>query len=441
VIPPDRRKRILVLALPIIGGMVSQNVLNLVDTGMVGVLGDEALAAVGMGSFVNFLASAFVFGLGAGVQAVAARRVGAGATDEAAVPLNGGLLAAVAVGLPWCLALFALTPAFFPFLVDDPGVVGDGIPYLRARLLAMVAMAMNFAFRGCWNATDRSGLYMRTLVVMHATNIVLNWLLIYGNLGFPQLGAPGAGVASAIATWFGTLFYFGLGMRHGRQQGFLRGIPDRATMRSIAKLSIPAGINQTFFAGGMVVFYWIVGRVGTAELAAANVIINLLLVGLLPGLAFGLAATSLVGQALGRGDVADARRWGWDVAKISIVVVGLIALPVVLFPEVFLSIFLHDDATLALASLPLRLVMAFLAVDAAGMVFMNALYGAGDGKRVMIVAVGLQWVLFLPVAYVLGPVLGFGLTAVFVANICYRQVQSGVFALVWRSDAWTSIRL
>ena len=80
MLTPDRRQRILSLALPIIGGMVSQNVLNLVDTAMVGVLGVAALAAVGMASFANFMASAFITGLSAGVQAIAARRLGEGRT-------------------------------------------------------------------------------------------------------------------------------------------------------------------------------------------------------------------------------------------------------------------------------------------------------------------------------------------------------------------------
>jgi Na+-driven multidrug efflux pump len=90
-----RRRRILTLALPIIGGMVSQNVLNLVDAYMVGHLGDVSLAAVGAGGFLNFVTTAFILGVSAGVQAMSARRVGEGRVHETAVPLNGGLLLAL----------------------------------------------------------------------------------------------------------------------------------------------------------------------------------------------------------------------------------------------------------------------------------------------------------------------------------------------------------
>jgi putative MATE family efflux protein len=440
-VPADRRKRIFALALPIIGGMVSQNVLNLVDTAMVGVLGDEALAAVGTGGFLNFLASAFILGLGAGVQAVSARRVGEGRDSETAIPLNGGILVALGVGVPWSLALFLIVPFVFPWIVDDPAVVEAGVPYLQARVLALTAMAMNFSFRGFWNATDRPGLYMRTLFVMHGVNISLNWVLIYGNLGAPALGAHGAGVASAIATWVGVAYYFLLGVKHARPNGFLRGRPDALTMRSIVKLSVPAGLGQTFFSGGLVALFWIVGQVGTPELAAATVLINLTLVALLPGLGFGLASMSFVGQALGRKDVGDARRWGWDVVKVAIVTVTLIALPGVLLPRLLLSIFIYEPSTLELAVWPLRIVALFIGFDSAGMVLMNSLQGAGDSTRVMMVTTVLQWMLFLPAAFVIGPILGYGLTGIWIANVCYRALQTLVFAAYWKGDRWAHINV
>jgi len=432
-----RRRRILGFALPIIGGMASQNVLNLVDTAMVGTLGASALAAVGMASFANFLASAFVTGISAGVQAMAARRLGEGRTSETAISLNGGLLLATSIALPLSAVLFVLAPHIFPFLVDDPTVVADGVPYLRARLVAMVALGMNFAFRGYWNGVDLSRLYMRTLIVMHATNIALNWLLIFGHLGMPRLGTLGAGIGTAVSTFLGTAIYLALGLKHARGAGFLAGLPDRETIATMLRLSVPAGVQQTFFAAGMTVLFWIIGRVGTQELAASNVLVNLLLVAILPSLGFGLAAASLVGHALGQGRPGDARTWGWDVSGLAMAVVGLLALPGAIVPDLILRIFLHDPALLELARLPLRVIALTMVVDATGMVLLNALQGAGDTRRVMVVAVGLQWLLFLPVAYLVGPVLGWGMNAIWFAQVGYRALQAVVFITMWRRGRWT----
>jgi MATE family multidrug resistance protein len=421
--------------------MLSQNVLNLVDTGMVGTLGDAALAGVGLGGFANFLLSAFVLGLSAGVQAMAARRVGEGRLSETAIPLNGGLLLALVIAVPWSATLITFAPEFFPLLTGDVAVVEQGVPYLRARLFAMFAMGMNFAFRGYWNAVDKSILYMRTLISMHVLNIFLNWVLIFGNLGAPALGAAGAGVASAIATVFGTVSYFVLGRSYARDAGFLHGLPTRETMTTIVRLAAPAGLQQFFFAAGMTVFLMLVARMGTPELAATKVIIDLMLVAILPGIGFGLAAASLAGQALGRGDPQDAKQWGWDVTKIAVLVVGALSIPAVLLPEVLLGAFLHEPSTLALAKNPLRLVGAFLFLDAVGMVLMNALIGAGDTKRVMFIGTSFQWLIFLPAVYVIGPVMGFGLVAVFAAQAFYRGLQALVFALLWRGGAWQAIDL
>jgi putative MATE family efflux protein len=440
-VPFERRRRILGLALPIIGGMLSQNVLNLVDTAMVGTLGDAALAGVGLGGFANFLFSAFILGLSAGVQAMAARRVGEGRLGETAIPLNGGLLLALIIAVPWSATLIALAPEFFPVLTSDMAVVEQGVPYLRARLFAMFAMGMNFAFRGYWNAVDKSILYMRTLITMHVVNIFLNWVLIFGNLGAPELGAMGAGVASAIATVFGTASYFVLGRSYARDAGFLHGLPDRATMTTIIRLAAPAGLQQFFFAAGMTVFLMLVARMGTPELAATKVIIDLILVGILPGIGFGLAAASLAGQALGRGHPDDAKQWGWDVTKMAILVVGALSIPAVLVPQWILSGFIHEPSTLALAKNPLRLVAAFLFFDAVGMVLMNALMGAGDVKRVMFIATGFQWLIFLPLVHLFGPVMGLGLVVVFAVQVVYRGLQSFTFALMWKRGRWQSIAL
>lgn len=441
MLTPDRRKQILTLAMPIIGGMVSQNVLNLVDTAMVGVLGVAALAAVGMASFANFMASAFITGLSAGVQAIAARRLGEGREGETARPLNGGLLLAFVLAIPMSVILIAFSGEIFGLLVEDPEVVGLGVPYFQARLAAMLALGVNFAFRGYWNGVNMSKVYLRTLLVMHTSNIVLNWALIFGHFGLPALGVAGAGIGSAIATFIGSALYFIQGWKLARANGFLRGLPDRATMVSMLRLSVPTGIQQFFFAAGLTAFFWILGKVGTAELAASNVLVQLLLVAILPGLGSGMAAASLVGQALGRKEPVDAAAWGWDVAKLATLAVGLLALFGLFFPDLLLRPFLHDEQTLALARVPLRVLAATMSLDTFGTVLMNALLGAGDNLRVMTVTLVLQWIVFLPIAYVIGPVLGFGMTEVWLAFIGYRSLQAVAFVVIWRGGKWTDIQV
>jgi len=435
----SRRQRILALALPIIGGMLSQNLLNIVDTAMVGFLGDAALAAVGLGSFVVFMCQAPILGISTGVQTLAARKKGEGRVDRAAKVLNTALLVVLVVAPVLSLIYVQLAEPLYPFLNKDDAVIAQGVPYLEWRLAATVFVGMNFAFRGYWNALDLSRLYMKTLIVMHACNIVLNYVLIFGHFGAPALGVAGAGLASALSMVIGTAVYFYLGFTHARRDGFLKGLANRQETGSLIRISGPSGLQQLFFAAGFVAIFWIIGRVGTAELAAANVLITVTLFAILPGLGLGLACTTLVSQALGRGEAEDAYRWAWDVAKVTVVVMTVLGLPMWLIPDLISSIFIHDVTTREIARWPMRLVGLTMPIEALGFAFMHGLLGAGDARSVMTISVSIQWLVLLPLAYLVGPILGFGLLAIWLLQGGTRSMQSALFLLKWRSRRWQHI--
>jgi putative MATE family efflux protein len=437
----DRRRMVWGIALPIMGGMMSQNVLNLVDIGMVGRLGDKALAATGIGGFTNYLAISFIIGLSAGVQALAARRVGEGRDSETAIPLNGGLVLALAIGLPLCIVLILATPFAFNYLTDDAGVRELGIPYLQIRIVSMVAVGMNFSFRGYWSAIHMTGVYLRTLLIMHAINIFLNWVLIFGNLGAPELGVFGAGLATTIALYCGTALYFFFALRHTRERGFLQGIPSRSTLWQQFRLSLPSSLQQLFFSAGLVTLIWIVGRIGTAEVAAVNVLMTFHITAILPAFGVALAATTLVGNALGRGDVEDAAAWGWNCAALTFVYGVALSLILIPLANPILQVFLTNPDTRQIAYLPMVLWALMISFDTAGMVLMNALIGAGDTRRSMWISLLWQWVFFLPLAYLVGPALGFGLVGVWIINGLYRTGQAVNCVGQWAGRKWADIKI
>ena len=440
---PDRgrRKMIWGIALPIMGGMMSQNVLNLVDIGMVGRLGDSALAATGIGSFSNYLAISFIIGLSAAVQALAARRLGEGRESETAIPLNGGLLLALMIGIPLCIALILLTPFAFNFLTEDPEVRELGVPYLQIRIASMIAVGMNFSFRGYWSAIHLAGIYLRTLLIMHAINIFLNWVLIFGNLGAPELGVFGAGLATTISLYIGTGLYFFFAIRHASDKGFLHGIPSRNTLWQQLKLSLPASLQQVFFSAGLVTLVWIVGRIGTAEVAAINILMTFHITAMLPAFGIALAATTLVGNALGRGDADDAAAWGWNCTALTFIYGAILSLLLIPLANPILGLFLTNPETRQLAHIPMVLWALMISFDTAGMVLMNALIGAGDTRRSMWISIFWQWVFFLPLAFLAGPVLGFGLLGVWVINGFYRVGQAISCATQWSGRKWAHIKI
>lgn len=437
----SRRSRILSLALPIIGAMISQSIINLVDTAMVGSLGDTALAAVGVGGFATLMSVAVFMGFSSSVQAISSRRIGQGRAHQSAFPLNGALLLSLVAGVPAAAFLFWLAPHLLSGLATDKAVASLALPYYQIRVLAVVAVGMNLAFSGFWNGTDRPQIYMKTLWFMHASNIALNYLLIFGKFGFPELGVTGAAVGTTLSLYLGTLVFWVAGARHARGQGYLAKWPTLQGIRTLVRLLLPGGFQQFFFWGGMTLLTTIVGWIGTEELAVTSVLLQLVLTMILIQVGFGLAAATLAGQALGAENVEAAREWVRSVIRLSLTVTLPLTLMVVVQPELLLRPFIHNAQTLALAADPMRLIALTFAIDCFGVVYLNSLQGVGDQKMVMVILAGCQWVVFLPLAYLVGPLWGYGLAGVWGAHLFYRAVQAWLLHRRWQTDSWTAITI
>ena len=248
-------------------------------------------------------------------------------------------------------------------------------------------------------------------------------------------------IGTAISTYVGVAYYLGLARGRAREQGFLKALPKLNDFKTLIRVSLPSGTQTCLMALGYNMLYWIYGELGTLEVAASNVVINILLVAMLPAIGLGLASASLVGQALGRGDVEDARRWGWDVVKVAVVMLFFIGAPMWLATKEILGFFLQNPETIELAYTPLILIGAFAWLDGIGAVLMNSIIGAGDSRRALLLSVSMQWGLFLPGAYLVGVEWGTGLVGCWVANIVWRGLQALVFVAQWRSNAWTRVKV
>src|SRR5690554_7116702 len=162
---------------------------------------------------------------------------------------------------------------------------------------------------------------------------------------------------------------------------------------------------------------------------------------ILPGVGLGMAAMSLVGQALGRAAHQDAHRWGWEVVHLACLCLAALALPMALFPEVVLGLFLYDPALVELGRLPLQLTALMIVLDAAALVLAQALLGAGANRTVMTTTVGLQWLVFLPLAWWVGVGLEQGLLGIWWVQLGYRCLNSAWFAAIWQRRRWQALQI
>lgn len=435
----ERFKTILTLALPIAAGMASTFVMMVVDLAMVGALGNTALAALGLGSFSIALLLAFVMGVTPAVQGMVARRVGEQSTEARCLPLNAGLLFVLIIAIPLSVICFFFSHDLFDLISSDPDVIREGVPYFQAMIVAIPAVGMNNAFGGFWNGLSRPKVFMLNALFMNCLNVFLNYVLIYGNFGAPALGTLGSGVASAISLYAGLLVYTVITFVHYRSEGFLKYWPKATLLGQVFQVGVPATFQHVFFSLGYIVFYYIIGLVGTAELAVMNVLVRVALLTAIFAEALGVAAATLVAESLGKGDTDGASRWGWDIGKIGVLWITLLGMPLLLFPEWVLSFFLVDPATLSMAVIPAQLTGALTGITSLIIIFAIPLVSVGDGKRVLMVSFSTQWFIFLPLVWLIGPYLNYGLLEISYVQYAYGLIAAAIITSLWSGGKWKSI--
>lgn len=437
----ERVKTISTLAFPISIALSSALVMSLIDLAMVGRLGYAAIGAVGLSVFSYSVVLVFVAGLDTAIQGLVARRIGEGSTEPRCLPLNGGLLIALVMGAPLTLICYLFSPFFFSFMSSDPEVIRIGTPFLRTLYLGIVAVGMNGAFKGYWAAVEKPRIYMSIVVFMNCLNILINYILIFGHFGAPALGATGAAIGTVSSLFAGVIINFAIGFLHCRKDGFLNTMPQRAILKRVFKLALPVALQGFFFSASHLVYLWLVGQVGTAELAAANVLIRTSLVLMIVATSLGVAAATLVSKTAGEGHFTDAAQWGWDSGKLGVIGITLLGLPLVLFPRLFLSIFIADAHTMSIALIPMQLVGATAGIASVIWIFAYTLYALGDGNRVALVSLGMQWVFFLPLVWFVGPYLHHGLLQIWLVNTVNGALVAVFITAFWADGKWKRISI
>lgn len=435
----QRQREILKLALPLIGGMLSQSLINLVDSAMVGALGSTALAAAGVAGYTAFVITALILGISSAVQSTTAYFYGAKCKDSQHKTLNAGLILALLLCLPLIAFFYPITGLLLSYINYDGAVVELADPYLDWRVIGLLAVGLNLVFRGYWNGVHHSKIYFKTIVFIHISNIAISYLLIYGKLGLPAMGVEGAGLGTCISLFLGTLAWLIYTLRKiGSRLFFDQGI-DTRILKQLINRALPNSLQQTLFASGYLVLFWIIGQIGPLSVAVAHVLVNLSLLMILPAVGLGMAATSLVGRSLGQKDDQAAQNWGTDVAKVAVVLLLLIAMPLAFLAEPVLGLFLIEPEAIGLGVQPLQLTALMMVIDASAIVLTQALLGAGASKMVMQVSVTLQWGFFLPLAFIFGSYLGLGLAAIWWVQLVYRCLNATGFIWLWKVKAWSVI--
>jgi multidrug resistance protein, MATE family len=432
IVPWVRARTIFSLSLPVALVLLGQVLMSLIAIAMVSHLGAAAVAGIGVASALLSMLMAVLFGIDAGVQALVARRIGAGETRAAGGTLNDALAIAVVAGPMLTLLGYVTGPALLELIASDPGVVRQGLRFLDAALPMLLFLGASFAFSAYWNGAGMPRYSLLVTAVQLPCGVLFSYLLIFG----ARLEMVGAGLGATLAALVGLVGHLLLAWRIAPLPGFLRTRPSWVSARTILKIGLPVSLQQCLVYLGSMVLFGIVGLIGPAEVAAMNVVLTMMMLSILPAAGMGIAAATLVGAALGRGDVADATRWGWQVARLGALGFLVVGLILALAPRDTLGLFIADPATIDLAATPLGVLALGMSVDAFGRILGFAMRGAGATRLVTAVAFALQWGVQLPLAWFVGVHLDFGLPGMAISRLALFVVEAACLTAMWANGFW-----
>ncbi len=416
-IPPGRGiavsisefRQLLSLAAPTVVVQLGLMAMGVADTIMVGRVSAEALAAVALGNLYFMTVAIVGMGILMSLDPVVAQAVGARDPVATARGAQRGVVLALGMTPPTLVVLLGAGP-LFQITGQPDDVWPTAVAYIHACMPGVPAFFLFVALRQTLQAHGRLAPIVVTIALANVLNVGLCWVLIYGKLGVPALGAVGTGWATTIARYAMLAMLYALARSTVLPllKPFRRESLELRPLARMAAIGLPIGLAFLLEVAIFSLVGLLMGRMGTIPLAGHQVALNLASLTFMVPLGVGVAAAALVGRAVGRRDPAGVRR----AARLSLICgatfMALSALMLLTFPRALAGLYSNDPAVIAVAAMLLPLAGFFQVFDGLQVVASGILRGIGDTRAPMIVTMIGYWVIGLPVSMLLGYRLGLG---------------------------------
>lgn len=396
---PAGYREILYMAVPLAMSTGAVSLQHFVDRVMLSRFSTESMAAALPASLAAFTLTSVFLGTASYATTFVAQYFGAGRKDRVGPAIWQAIWFSLAATL--LLPLFALLARpYFNLIGHEEAVRTLETGYFRILILGGGLPVYCSALSSFYTGRGRNWTIMWVNVGITVVNVWLNYALIFGNWGFPEMGIRGAGIATVAATFCGAAAYTFLlfGSRHAREFSLLSGWrPDRELFGRLMRFGLPSGLQMTLDVMAFTFFLNLLGKLGKTELAASNIAFSVNMLAFLPMVGFAIATSATVGQYLGKNEPDLATRANWSSFHLALSYTTLITLFYVFTPSLFIAPFRPDPEVEQLTRLLLYFVAAYCLFDTLTIVFSSTLKGAGDTRFVMIISLSMGWgVMFLP---------------------------------------------
>ncbi|ABB16112.1 MATE family efflux transporter [Carboxydothermus hydrogenoformans] len=430
---------IIKVALPAVLEMILHMVVGIVDTAMVGRLGATAVAGVSLGAQIIF-STFFVFAaIGTGGGALAAQALGAKKKEEVKKFFSYSLLLAFFAGfllffLPYIVEII------LPALKIDKNVALVTISYLKTIGKFAVFALLVFVGNGLLRAIGQTRVPLYTAVVINCLNIFLDYVLIFGKLGFPKLGPGGAALASGISLTLGSIIALGyIGLIEKKLSLKFQWLEIRVYLKKIIQISIPAALEEGSFSLGRVVVSFILVKLGAVSFAANEIAIYIESLAYMPGYGLAIAAYSFAARFYGEGNYQKAKSYIEKTLNLTILGMGLMGIIFFFLPQQLGLLFTKDVDVLEKIKVCLK-IGAFEQIPTGIEMVLGSVYrGVGNTKIPFYLTTAGMWLFRLPLFWYLFVLNKYDVSYAWMVSVLQWSILMSIYLYLFQKGHWWSV--
>jgi putative MATE family efflux protein len=431
-------RAILLLSIPAVLEMIMESVFVIADIFFVSRLGADAVATVGITESMVTIIYAIAIGLGTATTSMVSRRIGEKHNDEASrtafQAILTGLTVSLIIGIPG--AIYA--ERMLELMGASQNITVHMSPYTRIMLGGNVVIMMLFIINAIFRSAGDAAVAMKVLWIGNIINIILDPCLIFGLGPFPQMGVTGAAIATTIGRGTAVLVQFYL-LFFGKKRVRLSLNHLTVDLKIMLRLLILSfgSIGQNLIGTtSWIALVRIISIFGSEVVAGYTIAMRIIGFTILPSWGISNASSTLVGQNLGAKKPDRAEKAVWVTGWINMILLGIIGLILVLFPEFFIRMFISNENVIKSGVLGLRIISIGFIAYGLGMVLVNSFNGAGDTSTPLKINIFAFWMVEIPLAYILAIKAGMNEEGVFISIVVAESLMTFIAWLVFRRGKW-----
>lgn len=429
------------ISFPIMLGGIAQTVLNVTDTAFLARVGEVELGASAIGGVFYFVLVMLGIGISIGAQIIIARRAGEGKKHAIGEIFDHTLILLTALGLVLFVFGIYLTPTLYHHIIKDSAVAEASIVFIHYRSYALVFTMTSFAVRALFIGIAETRIITYNAVLCAVLNVVLDYILIFGKLGFEPMGIKGAGIATASAEIISALYVFIWAFyKKGMSEYYIFKFTKIAfeNFKHIINISSPIVLQNLISMGAWFIFFVLIEKIGRHELAISNIIRSCYMVMMTPVWGFSSACNSMVSNIIGQKKQDEVMPLVLKFVKLSFGLMTLMMALCLLFPNLLLSLSTSDLQLQKDAMGCYYITIIASLIFSVSMNLLSAISGTGNTKKAMVIEIT-NIVLYLSYIFVFTIVYHSSVEVVWISEIIY-WTSMGLWSYIYlKSNKWKSV--